>query len=363
MIIDRYLIREVATTLLGVTLVLTLISVTGQLASIFAQVASGALLVDTVLIMMWLEVISAMVFILPLSLYLAILLAFSRLYADSEMVILTACGMGKFRVLRAVLGLAIFFTIIQLSVSLIFAPWAEERIQEITAKVEASSDVKGLIPGRFNEMGEGIGVIYVQELDDEKKHLKNVFVQQHSQGSLSIISSASGFQKMDEKTGDKFILLDNGYRYEGRPGQKDYAIISFAQHGIRIGEHNATRFRRKDKSIPTKILWRSKNNGEKAELQARISSALLSLVLTLLAVPLSRTSPRQGRYSKLAIALLIYITYTNLLNVARAWLAKGDISPELGLWWVHVVMAAVGLYLLARQSGIKHMFRKQPVID
>lgn len=361
MIIDRYLIKEVLTTLIGVAIVLLMIAVSGQLASLFAKVVEGILTVDTVLTMLWYKVIVTLAFILPLSLYLGILLAFSRLYKDSEMVVLVACGMGKFRVLRSVLGLAIFVAIVQASISLVIAPWIEVRTQQIYAEVESESDVKGIIPGRFKELQDGVGVIYVQEANEDKTKISNIFVQQREENALSIISSESGRQYTDKETGDRFIVLNNGSRFESQANEKNYSIIKFEEHGIRIKERDASAIHYKHKSTPSLVLYHSNKPGDQAELQSRISSAILCIVLALLAVPLSKTSPRQGRYSKLAIALLLYITYTNLLNVARAWLTKGDIPPLVGLWWVHGIMLSIGLFMLFRQSGFKHLFKKQPV--
>lgn len=359
MIIDRYLIKEVLTTMFGVALVLLLIAVSGQLASLFSKVVEGILTVDTVISMLWLKIIVTLVFILPLALYLGLLLAFSRLYKDSEMVVLSACGMGKFRVLRAVLGMAIIIAIVQALLTLFIAPWAEIRTQEIYAEVQAQSDVKGIVPGRFKELQDGGGVLYVQEANEEKTQIKNLFVRQQAGNSLSVISSESGEQFIDPDNGDRFIVLLNGSRYEGQPGDDRYAIINFEKHGVRVKERDAKAIRYKRYSTPTRDLFNSDKLTDKAELQSRISSAILCIVLTILAVPLSRTSPRQGRYAKLAIALLLYIIYTNLLNVARAWIIKGTISPLVGVWWVHAIMIIVGLTMLFKQTGFKHLFKNE----
>lgn len=358
MIIDRYLIKEVLATMFGVALVLLLIAVSGQLASLFAKVVEGILTVDTVISVLWLKVITTLVFILPLSLYLGLLLAFSRLYQDSEMVVLAACGMGKFRVLRAVLGLAVFIGLLQGALALVIAPWAEVRTQQIYAEVEAKSDVKGIIPGRFKELQDGGGVLYVQDANEDKTKIKNLFVQQRINSNLTVISSESGRQYVDPETKEQFVVLLNGSRYEGKPGDESFAIINFEEHGVKVKDRDAAAIRYKHKSTPTLDLFHSLKSGDTAELQSRISSAILCIVLTLLAVPLSRTSPRQGRYAKLAIALLLYIIYTNLLNVARAWLTKGDISPIVGLWWVHVIMIIIGLTMMFKQTGFKYWFNK-----
>lgn len=342
----------------GVALVLLLIAVSGQLASLFSKVVEGVLTVDTVISMLWLKIVVTLVFIAPLSLYLGILLAFSRLYQDSEMVVLAACGMGKFRVLRAVIGMAFFIAILQGLLTLVIAPWAEVRTQEIYAKVEAQSDVKGIIPGRFKELQDGGGVLYVEEADEEKTKIRNLFVRQLMGKKLTVLSSESGRQYVDPETGDRFIVLLNGSRYEGQPGDNGYAIIKYEEHGVKVKNRDAAVIRYKHKSTPTTDLFHSSKTSDTAELQSRISSVILCIVLTLLAVPLSRTSPRQGRYAKLAIALLLYIIYTNLLNVARAWLTKGEISPILGLWWVHVIMIAIGLIMMFKQTGFRYLLDK-----
>lgn len=361
-IIDRYLIKEVLTTLIGVGIVLLMIAISGQLASLFAKVVEGILTVDALFTMLGYKIIVTLVFILPLSLYLGILLAFSRLYKDSEMVVLVACGMSKFRILRSVLVLALFVALVQGVVALVVAPWAEVQSQKIYADVEASSDIKGIVPGRFKEILAGAGVVYVQEAPKDKTQIRNIFVQQSVGATTSVISSEFGRQYTEKETGDRFIVLHNGSRYENDHSKGNSAVIKFKEHGIRIKEHDAREIRYKHKSTPSIDLYKSGKLADMAELQSRISSAILCIVLALLAVPLSKTSPRQGRYSKLALALLLYITYTNLLNVARAWLTKGDITPLVGLWWVHIIMLSLALYMLFKQTGFKHFFQKK-IID
>lgn len=358
MIVDRYLAKEVFYTLLGVTLVLMLISVSVRLVGLFGKVASGVLQVDTVLILLGLKSISTLVFILPLALYLAILLAFSRLHRDSEMTALAAGGMGPAFALRPVMALAVVFAIVAGAISLLFAPWAEGISRGMMKQMETASDLKGITAGRFKEISKGVGVMYVEELNEDKTVLQHVFVQKLQDGKQSIISSLSGYQYTDEKTGDRFMVLENGTRYEGNPGDENYTIINFKKHGVRIREQGAFAVTQHGRATPTKELWGSKNSYEIAELQWRISAILFCFTLSFLAIPLSRTSQRQGRYSKLALALLIYIIYTNLINVARAWLNKGEISPLIGLWWVHGLMMVLAIVLLLQQSGVRHLFSK-----
>jgi len=87
-------------------------------------------------------------------------------------------------------------------------------------------------------------------------------------------------------------------------------------------------------------------------LQWRLSIPLAAVLLALLAVPLSYTSPRQGRFGKIAIAILIYIPYANLLVLARKWIASGVLPSWVGLWPVHIAVFALIVFLLVRRQGL-----------
>ncbi len=358
MIIARYLVKEVFATLLGVALVLLLIALSAQLVGLFNKVASGALRVDMVLLIFGLKTISILVFILPLSLYLAILLAFSRLYRDSEMVAIAACGTGQGYVLRSVLGLAFIIAVVQGVLSLQLAPWAEGQVQRLMVAAQSSSDIQGITAGRFKEMSNGVGVVYVEKLNTEQNRVQNVFVQQQRDNGQSIIRSDSGYQYVDDKTGDRFMVLEKGHRYEGEPGRDNYTVIEFEKHGIRIQQKDREVVSREFKAMPTWELWQQDKRGYAAELQWRISSALMCVVLAVLAIPLSVTSYRQNRYGKLAIAIVMYVLLTNLLTVSRNWLIEDRIPSYIGLWWVHGAVLIVAVVLLLRQTGVRHLFRK-----
>lgn len=171
----------------------------------------------------------------------------------------------------------------------------------------------------------------------------------------SVVSADSGYRLIKKETGDRFLVLENGIRYEGPTKHDQTAIVKFELHGVRIEEKPLGKIEFRQKAIPTQQLMKSKRGLDQAEFQWRVSAVLLCVVLAVLAVPLSRTSPRQGRYSKLALALLIYIIYTNMLNVSRAWLNKEIISFWIGMWWVHALVVIFTLLLFIRWKPI---FRK-----
>jgi lipopolysaccharide export system permease protein len=101
---------------------------------------------------------------------------------------------------------------------------------------------------------------------------------------------------------------------------------------------------------PTADLWVTRSPSDIAQLQSRASSPMMALVLTLVAVPLSRLRPRQGRYARVGFAILVYFVYSNLLSAVKVWLERGQLSPALGVWWVHAGILLLGLILLNREQ-------------
>jgi len=359
LIIDRYIIKEITLTFLGVTFVLLLIFLSALLLRLFDDAARGLFQVNAILLLLGFKSIGNLVFILPLAMYLSILLALSRLYKDNEMTALAAGGIGEIQVLRSVVILSIAFAILVGFLTLYLAPWAKHQTDVIIANSKVSSEVTGINPGRFRDLSAGKGTLYVQHVSDKKTKLKNIFVQGRNEKGNVIVTAELGYKFIDEETGDDFIELVNGYRYQGNPGDSNYSIIHFAKHGIRIRKKPPTNIYYHKLSIKTETLLGSTKLTDKIELHSRISLMLLCLVLSILAVPLSKTSPRQGQYAKLTIAILIYITYANLLNINRAWLEKGKIPIEASFWWLHLVMFIITLLFIFKQTGLRHLFRRE----
>ncbi|VAW91615.1 hypothetical protein MNBD_GAMMA22-2780 [hydrothermal vent metagenome] len=359
MIIDRYIIKEIVLTFIGVTFVLLLIFLSALLLRLFDDAARGLFQVNTIMLLMGFKSIGNLVFILPLAMYLSILLALSRLYKDNEMTALAASGISELKVLRSVIILSVLFAILVGFLTLFISPWSHHQTDIITANSKVSSEVKGINPGRFRDISGGEGTLYVQYVSDKKTKLKNIFVQARNAEGNIIVTADSGYKYIDDKTGDDFIELANGYRYQGNPGDSDYSIVHFVKHGIRIRQKPPININYHKLSIDSETLYKSNKLEDKIELHSRISFIFLCFVLSILAVPLSRTSPRQGQYAKLTIAILIYISYANLLNINRVWLEKGEIPIEISFWWLHLVMFLIAMIFILKQSGIRHIFRKR----
>jgi len=361
-IIERYLFKEILQTFLAVTGILLVIYISNRFIRFLSEADAGTLATDAVLQLLLLKSVNAMVLILPLALYLAIMLALGRLYKDSEMTALAACGIGPARLLKNILIFSVIFAAGVAAVSWYVAPWAEEKSSQLLDQAEAIADLKGVAAGNFKEVNDGSLVFYIEDLSKDQSEMNNIFIHSEKDGKQGIISAPIARHRIDPKTGDRFVVLMDGYRYEGTPGNADFKILQYKEHAIRVEEKAVVPSQRKLAATPTATLWESDALADKAEIQWRMAMPVATVLLTLLAVPLSRTNPRQGRYAKLFAGILVYVIYSNLLGVGRAWLERGVMPAELGLWWVHGLLMMGVIFFIVQQSGIRwviaNIFRK-----
>ncbi|MBU0902344.1 MAG: LPS export ABC transporter permease LptF [Gammaproteobacteria bacterium] len=352
MIVFRYLSREVLQTLGAVSAVLLVIIMSGRFIRYLAQAAQGALDPSVLLLIMAYRIPGFLQLILPLGLFLGILLAYGRMYLDSEMTVLSATGMSQQRLFAYSLAPAVLVALLAGWLSLGLAPQGVEQVARILNQQSALTELDTLEPGRFQSMRNGSRVTYTEELSEDRGALAGVFISEtqlsragDKERGISVLVAESGRQEI-QSDGSRYLILENGYRYDGNPGQADYRAIKYDTYGVLLPKPEVSTEVTEREAIPTRELIGSDNPRMQSELQWRLSIPVLVFVVTLLAVPLSRVNPRQGRFLKLLPAILLYMAYLALLIGARGALDKATAPTALGLWWVHGLFAMIGLLLL-----------------
>ncbi len=355
MIIFRYLAKEVYGTLLASTVVLLILVTSNQVVHYLTQAAAGVLPLYTVLQIVSLQMPLLLPLLLPLGLYIGVLTAYSRLHSDGEMTVLWSCGFSKMQLVSMTLLFSTLLAVIVAILTLGFQPAIESYKRHILLDAATASPLERITPDQFIPLKEGELVLYTQGLSRDHKYLKNIFVAHRSDpttaadsSSWDIVVAKNGHQMIDPTTRDRFLVLEDGSRYVGMPGQVDFQVVKYETYGVRIQKNAIPQDDRVD-TLSTADLWKNLHGNAEfhAELQWRIALPLSVLILSLLAIPLSKVNPRQGRYAQLLPAFLLYIIYIDLLFVSRAWLERGQISSGMGLWWVHGVMMLITLALLA----------------
>ena len=350
MIIQRYIVKEVAITLLAVLVVVLLIFFSLRFVRILGDVAAGELPADLVFTLISLKLLKNLGNILPLAMFFSVLLAFGRLYRDQEMVALTASGVGQATLTRFLLFWAPLIFIINVAFSLYLSPWAAAESDRIRHAAENQSELSLLSAGRFIESRDGELIIYVEELSDDQSQLQNVFVQSRKGSRKSVLASETGYRYIDKQSGDEFMVMVDGYRYEGEPGQDDYRITKFVKHAVRVEEKAETAVELRRSAKTTAFLFSSTRLRDIAELQSRIIVPFVTIALMLLAIPMSRVEPREGRYGRLFSAVFVYVIYNNLYGASYNWVGKGKITPYIGMWWLPLLILLVALLLVMWQT-------------
>jgi len=351
LIIFRYLAREILLTMFAVSSVLLLVFMSGRFVKYLAQAAAGKLAPDVLIAIMTYRLPGFLELVLPLGLFLAILLAYGRLYTDSEMTVLSACGMSNRRLIAYTMVPTTVVALLVTWLSLVISPLGIQKAEVILDAQRQRNEFDNLAPSRFQATQGGRGVTYTDAMSEDRQILQQVFMAEMAstkgQGDLAVVVAKEGEQVLDKSTDHLFLELRDGYRYEGQPGNANYRVTEFASYRQRLTENNDDdrRAARSD-TLTTKELLTSDKLEDRAALQWRLSVPMLVFVVALMAVPLSHTNPRSGRYVKMIPAILLYIIYLVSLNAGRASLEDGKLPIEFGLWWIHLIFLSIAMVLI-----------------
>jgi len=352
----RALISEFASNGLLVFAVLLGIVVVSQLIRLLSDAVGGIVAVDGVLALLGFSAVNYLPVLLSISLFISILLTLSRCYRDSEMVVWFCAGTGLTRWIRPVLWYAVPVVALIALLSMVLSPWALQKADEFKKKLESRDDVAAATPGTFRESKQADRVYFVENMYPGTNRVSNVFVQSEQNGKLGTMVARQGLQET-LPNGDRFLVLLNGTRYEGVPGQRNYNIVEFERYAIRIDSVPAKLAQPWARTMSTPELWRDRTTWNLAELEWRVGLPISALILALLAIPLGYVNPRAGRSLNLVLAIVLYMLYSNMISVTNAWVGQGKLSPGIGLWGIHAVMLAITALMFYRRMALLSLHR------
>ena len=356
-IFQRSLLREFGNLAVAVFSTLFAITLTTQLIRFLGQAASGKLLSEAVLALLGFSALNYLPVLLSLTLFISVLMAISRSYRDSEMVVWFSSGLPLTTWVKPVLifSLPLVFVIALLSTFL--APWANQQSEAYRRQLDTRDEMSRIAPGVFRESADAQRVFFVEGVSGDANGVQNVFVTTMQHGRLGVMVSRRGFEET-AANGDRFIVLADGRRYEGNPGDAEYRVMEFERYAVRIETKEAKSGQIPARALSTKTLLDEPHEGNLAELLWRIGLPLSALNLALLAIPLSFVNPRASRSANLVFALLTYMAYSNLISVSQAWVSQGKISFHIGWWAVHLVMLLLLLAMFYRRMRVRSALRR-----
>ncbi len=355
--LDRYLFREFTQSFLATLIILLMVSVGGVMADLLGDVADGKVPARLLLSQLGLQFINYMPYIIPLALMLGLLLAFSRLYRDSEMAVLTAAGIGPRRLLRPLMMLVVPVVIAVGLCSLWLGPWALRTAQTMLEHANRSLVVSGLDAGKFTVLSSG-AVVYVSALSPDGTGLSKVFMHRANEGRIDVVTAKSG-QMFFEGERNRYLRLDDGFRVEGPDGAGlDYRLIRYKSNEVALPDRADTLDKDDPELLTTPQLLADPRPDANAQLHARLTPPLLALAFALLTLPLSRSSPRQTRYGRVMLGFLAYLVGISLMFNGTQLLADGKLPGLAGLWWLTLPLLAAGLWFYLRDGQLSRPRRR-----
>ena len=364
MLIFRYLLKETLKSQIAIFLILMAIFITLRFVRVLGDASEGDIPASLVLgfLSLYAPVLASLV--IPISAFLGIMMAYGRLYVDSEMTVMRACGISEWYVTRVMLFLSFIIMIVTGVVTLYLAPLAAESEYNLREQAKAEAGFSAIIPGRFQQTGNQEAVIFVHDIGRDNSLQKVFLAQQKNEGDeqVRVVYAEQGTVNK-EPDGTRQLILNNGNQYEGEQRRLDFRVVAFDEYQIQIDDPEQQQKRKKVSVIPTMELLEDGSTEALAELQWRLAIPLSIPFLVMIAVPLSAVDPRQGRFGKMFPAILLYLGYFMLLLASRRVLEDGKIPIQLGLWWVHGIMLIIGFTLLARDrkfgTEIKAMLKRR----
>lgn len=344
-ILQRYMWREISVNFLAVTLVLFAILFVYQIGAVLARAAELHYPRGMVFELFALGAVQNVAVLLPFGLLLGTVLALGRMYHESELTAAQACGFGPRRLYAPVAALVAPVTLLALWLNLGLAPAAASREDGLRTEALRAGLALPLEAGRFRSLAGGSTVVYARSADPDGE-LHDVFIKRGKGRSVEVTTAQRARRALAPDGATQLITLYDGERHEGLPGSGQFRIVRFAEQQLPVALPAPSRGSDRVDHLPTGALWRSGDARQRAELQWRIGLPVMGVVLALCAVPLARLRPRQGRYARVWLAVLLFALYANLATAVRAWMERGALSPVLGLWYVHALFAAFGAALV-----------------
>ncbi|HZM35814.1 MAG TPA: LPS export ABC transporter permease LptF [Burkholderiales bacterium] len=354
MIFHRALLREFAGLAGAVFMTLFAIALVTRLIRLLGQAAGGRIPTDAVIAFLGFFALHALPVLLSLTMFISVLLTLTRGWRDSEMVIWFGSGLPLTAWMRPVLMFALPQVAVIAALSLFISPWAAQMGAQYATQLETRDDISRVSPGVFGETSGRTRVFFVESVSGDASTVRNVFLSSVQQSRTGVSMSRSGRTETAEN-GDRFVVLEDGKRYEGSPGDPQYRVTEFERYAARVETRETRAPEVSHKGLPTLELIRDPTSPNLGELLWRIGIPVSALVLVLLAIPMSFVNPRAGRSMNLLFALFTFVVYSNLLSVSQARVAQGRLDFALGFWGVHVVMLVLLVVLFAQRMQLIRM--------
>lgn len=376
MIIQRYIVKEIMSTFTATLFVLLLIIVGNTFVRLLGKVSGGGLPIDALGKLVFLGSINGLIKLVPIALLIGMMLAFGRFYRDHEISAMHSSGMGPKQFYKGIFLFVGPLTLLIAALTLFVIPDLERTSNNVKQEIKQRPEAAGIPVGEFmhSKAGSKRITLFVEDIDEKNVVMQRFFMHlqerdtnpKNSNPELTadqdinidkqkddidiILSAQQALLYIDPNNGNRIVKIENGSRYDNNKTTGQMSIFNFAEHGIHIPALEVN-IKKDLEAEPTLSLLKQNDRESIAEIHWRLALIISAPVMALLAFPLSHTTPRQGRFGKLAFGILLYAVYANLIISGKSMIEDGKIPAWLGLWWAHLIFIVLSFYLIYRQYG------------
>jgi len=361
-LIHRYILSEIAVPFVFGLSVFTFVLLIARILKLIEMVVNrGVPLVSIIKIFSYIMPAFLEVTI-PMAMLLAILVAFGRLSADSEMVAMRASGLSLYQLLPPVAIVAAVATLATGAVSIWARPWGNRSLKSALYELARTRASAGIKPSVFNDDFPGL-VIYAEGVDARTDRLRHVLISdERSSHERNTIFARDGTMISDPRTRTITLRLRNGFIHTTGDEKAPEYQTHFQSYDVNLDLRQAfasSRTRRDPKEMTLGQLARAIAQkraagllaaSELVEYHRKFSIPFACIVFALVAVPLGVQPVRSARSRGFMVSLAMIFVYYVLLSTGQALADQGKIPAVLGLWIPNVVFATIGIYLFAQAA-------------
>ncbi|MDC0534497.1 LPS export ABC transporter permease LptF [Francisellaceae bacterium] len=348
----KYLNREVIHAMLTVMAILLAIVITNMFVRYLSFAAAGSMSGGMVIKILGIMLPKYIAYLLPVSFFFSVLLTYGKMFANTEITVMFACGLSWVRLLKITMLPAIVIFLFEAVMTVWVLPMMVTNLDLIKKSEATTSGVSLITPGKITSIDGGKKIIYIEDVNSSTNIMKNIFIytQNNDPGNPAIITAPEGYQE-SKPDGSQYLILKNGYFYRGLPGTSAFSKGSFKIATQYLSGRIIPAVQQTYESMPLSELFAKDTPEAASEFQWRLAFPLAVLVSTLIAVAVCYIRPRASRYGKVLPAVLLFIVYFNLISVSRTWLANGTVPSWIGIWWVHIIFAVGALAMIRYRNG------------
>jgi LPS export ABC transporter permease LptF/LPS export ABC transporter permease LptG len=353
-LIDRYICRQIFShALLGLG-IFSFVFFVPQLVRLMDLIVRHPASWSTIGILFLSTLPAILSFTLPIGVLVGVLIALGRLSADSELVAMSALGMGRRRLVVPVGILAVGATLITSLMTLWLGPLSVRTFRTIEDQLRTGQASNQVAPRVFDERFPRM-VLYINDIDSASTHWKGVFLAGTDSKDISRLTLAEeAIVIADPKEGKLELHLRNGSVHEFSPSDPGrYSLSAFGQRDLPVEIKGSEVDRVSEPGIPGRTMSallreRRSQPDARVEIQRRISFPFACISFALLAMPLGARPRRGGRAAGFLITLLLVSGYYLMFTLGAGLARQGSIPVWAGIWAANIFTAGLGLILLPR---------------